>query len=85
MAFIVVFSLCYMYNMEKIIDANEPKFLLGVMQNIENGMPKSHRKHSCNWVLVKNYLMRRTNKGGSTSSNMMCEYMGIDPDAYTFF
>jgi len=71
--------------MEQIIDANEPKFLLGVMRNIEQNMPKNRRKSSLNWVLVKEYLLSHTNKGGSTSSIFMCKYLGIDPDGFTFF
>ena len=71
--------------MEQIIDANEPKFLLGVMRNIEQNMSKNMRKSSLNWVLVKEYLLSHTNKGGSTSSILMCKYLGIDPDCFTFY
>jgi hypothetical protein len=71
--------------MEKLIDANDPSYLLGIMKNIENYMPKSHRKNTANWVLVKNYLLAHTIKGGSNSSFKMCEYIGIDPDAYSFY
>jgi len=71
--------------MDKIIDANEPSYLLGVMRNIENSVPKSHRRNMQNWVLVKNYLLAHTSKGGSHSSYAMCEYLGVDPDAYSFY
>lgn len=71
--------------MENIIDANKPEFLLGVMQNIERLLPKAVRKTRANIWIVRDYLMNVTNKGGKTSSYEMCDYLGIDPDAYTFF
>lgn len=71
--------------MEKIIDANKPEFLLGILQNIEGLLPKQIRKSRANIWIVRDYMMNVTNKGGKTSSYEMCEYLGIDPDAYTFF
>lgn len=68
-----------------IIDANNPKFLLGVLQNIERGMPKAWRKRFSNVVIVRDYLMAHTDKGGRTSSYEMCSYLNIEGDAYTFF
>ncbi len=68
-----------------IIDANEPRFLLGILKNIELGMPKAWRKRNRNVAIVRDFLMSHTSKGGRTSSYEMCEYLGIDGDAYTFF
>lgn len=71
---------------EKVSDVitNEPKYLLGVLKNIESNMPKTERKRKSNVSIVKDYLMCHTSKGGRTSSYEMCEYLGIDADAYTF-
>lgn len=63
---------------------NEPKYLLGVLRNIESNMPKAERKRKSNVSIVKDYLMCHTSKGGRTSSYEMCEYLGIDADAFSF-
>lgn len=70
--------------MENIINANDPKFLLGVLRNIEREMPKAKRKRESNVYIVQHYLMACTSKGGRTSSYEMCEFLGVDGDAYTF-
>ena len=70
--------------MERIIDANEPKYLLGILKNIEHNMPKAWRKRTSNVSVVRDFLMIHTSKGGRTSSYEMCEYLGVDGDAYTF-
>lgn len=64
--------------------SNDPKYLLGVLRNIERSMSKAERKRKSNVSIVKDYLMCHTSKGGRTSSYEMCEYLGIDADAYTF-
>lgn len=69
----------------KIIDANDPKYLLGLLRNIERRMPRTHRKSTSNVAIVRDYLMCHTSKGGRTSSYEMCEYIGIDGDAFTFY
>lgn len=68
-----------------LFDANDPKFLLGVMQNFENEISKAKRKRTSNVALVRDLLMSRTSFGGRTSSYEMCEYLGIDGDAFTFY
>lgn len=71
--------------MEPIIDANDPKFLLGIMRNIEQNIERLDRKSTFNWTLVKKYLLSHTKKAGSTSSNLMCEYMGVNPNGFSFY
>jgi hypothetical protein len=71
--------------MGNLIDANDPMFLLGVMQNVEQRISKKERKSYSNLRLVQLYLMNRTSKSGSTSCWEMCEYIGVDPDGYSFF
>ncbi len=63
---------------------NDPKYLLGVLRNIENNMSRAERKRKSNVSVVRDYLMCHTSKGGRTSSYEMCEYLGIDADAFTF-
>lgn len=70
--------------MENVIDANEPKYLLGVLKNIEREMPKAWRKRTRNYVIVKDFLLSHTSKGGRTSAYEMCEYLGVDADAFKF-
>lgn len=70
--------------MEIIINANEPNYLLGVLKNIENNMPKTWRQRTRNVSIVRDFLLAHTDKGGRTSSYDMCEYLGIDGDAYSF-
>jgi hypothetical protein len=69
---------------ENLIDANDPKYLLGVLRNIERQMPKAWRKRTTNVVIVRDFLMIHTSKGGRTSSYEMCEFLGVDGDGYTF-
>lgn len=72
--------------MESQIENPESKeWQLGVLKNIEQNIPKTHRKEMQNWVIVKNYLTGHTNKGGRTSACIHCEWLGIDPDGYTFY
>jgi hypothetical protein len=70
--------------MENIINANDPEYLLGVLKNIELDMPKAWRKRNSNVMMVRNFLMCHTSKGGQTSSYEMCAYLGIKGDDYTF-
>jgi len=70
--------------MENLIDANDPEYLLGVLRNLERQMPKVWRKRKSNVAIVRDFLMVHTSKGGRTSSYEMCEFLGIDGDAYTF-
>ncbi len=68
-----------------IIDANEPRYLLGVLKNFERQMAKKDRKANTNVKIVGDLLLNHTHKGGRTSSYEMCEFLGIDGDAYTFY
>ncbi len=70
--------------MENIINPNSPEYLLGVLKNIERDMPKAKLKRTSNVVMVSNYLLTHTSLGGRGSSYLMCQYLGIDGDAYTF-
>jgi len=71
--------------MKPLFDANNPEFLLGVMQNFEDEITRAQRRRTTNVELVRDLLMSRTNVGGRTSSYQMCEYLGIDGDAFTFY
>ncbi len=61
-----------------------PAFHLGIMRNVENEISRQKRKHTQNWVLVQDYLLGHTSKGGSTSCCTHCRWMGVDPEGYTF-
>jgi len=52
---------------------------LRLLKNFISYMPKSYRKRTQNWVVVKNFLQWGTSKGGSTSSIEKCRMLGIDP------
>lgn len=69
--------------MENLIDANDPNYLVGVLRNIENKMPKAWRKRTRNVKFVMDFLTAHTSKGGQTSGYEMCEFLGIDGDGYT--
>lgn len=66
-------------------DASRKEFQLSVMQNIELNMPVAKRKRMMNWVIVQEYLLQQTARGGSTSSRVHCRWMGVDPEGYSFF
>ena len=75
-----------MENVEsQVIDANSVAFQLGIMRNVEREILKAKRKRTTNWVLVKDYLLGCTSKGGSTSCYTHCLWMGVDPNGYTFY
>lgn len=61
------------------------EFQLGIMRNVEREISKAKRKRTPNWVLVGDYLLRHTRKGGSTSCYRHCVFLGVDPDGYTFW
>jgi hypothetical protein len=61
------------------------KFILGVLINIEDHMPKAKRKRTTNIRIIMDYLLRRTNKGGRTSGYEQCVKLNVDPDGYTFY
>lgn len=64
--------------------SKDPKFYLGIMRNVEREISRQKRKHTQNWVLVQDYLLGHTSKGGSTSCYIQCRWMGVDPEGYTF-
>jgi len=68
------------YKLEK-----SKKFQLGILQTIEINMKKKKRERIENWVLVQKYLLSRTKNAGRTSAFNHCEFLGINPDGFTFF
>ena len=66
------------------VDFNR-EFQIGILKNIERLMPKETRRHKPNWVIVMDYLLAHTSRGGSTSAYEHCGYLGIDPDGKTFY
>ena len=60
-------------------------FILSILMNIEDYMPKAKRKRTTNIRIVQDYLLRRTMKGGRTSAFEQCFKLNIDPDGYTFY
>ena len=54
-----------------------------LLRNFIDHMPKTYRKKTMNWVIVRDFLQWGTSKGGSTSSIAKCRELGIDPDGYT--
>lgn len=69
----------------QVEDGNSVKFQLGIMRNVEHEIAKRKRKATPNWVLVQEYMLGNTSKGGSTSCCIHCRWMGVDPDGYTFW
>lgn len=68
-----------------IENADSKEWQLGVLRNIERLMPKAHRKRNYNWAIVRDYLLQHTRKGGRTSAHMHCDWLGIDPDGFSFY
>lgn len=72
--------------MKDIIEGiSEDGFILGILKNIEDNMPKSYRARITNLKIIQTYLLGRTSKSGSTSSYQQCNLLGVNPDAYTFY
>jgi hypothetical protein len=67
------------------VDDPGKEWQLGIMRAIERTMSPAKRRRTFNWVLVQEYLLSHTSKGGSTSSAKHCEWLGVNPDGYTFF
>jgi hypothetical protein len=70
--------------MNQLSNLNVPQEQLRILKNIERNMKPKKRKRIYNWVMVMNYLLANTSKGGSTSAHKHCVWLGIDPDGYTF-
>lgn len=69
----------------QIKDANDAKYQLGILQNIEKKTAKSIRRRTPNWKFVMDYLLQHTSKGGQTSCMLHCRFLGVDPDGYSFW
>lgn len=61
------------------------KFQLGIMRNVERQISVQKRKSMQNWQLVQDYLLQHTSKGGSTSCYQHCRFLGVDPEAHSFW
>lgn len=53
-----------------------------ILRNFVEMMPKTYRKRSPNWVLVRDLITKGTNHAGMTSAIQECYKIGIDPDGY---
>ena len=72
--------------MEGLIQGvKEKDFLMGVLLNIEDHMPKAKRKRVTNIRIIQDYILRRTLVGGRSSAFEQCQLLGIEADAYTFY
>jgi hypothetical protein len=61
------------------------KFHLRIMQSVQQNIPKTVRKRTPNWKLVKDFMLGNTSKGGRTSSILHCVFIGVDPDGFSFW
>ena len=68
----------------QVVDPESVFFQLGIMRNIEREMPKAKRNITPNWVMVMDYLLGHTIKGGATSSIEHCRFLGVDPYGDSF-
>lgn len=57
---------------------------LRILNNFICMMPKSYRKRTQNWVVVRDILLTNTATQGSTSCWLKCRELGINPDGYDF-
>ncbi len=60
----------------------EIKDELRIVKNFLSHMPKTYRKRSMNFVVVKDILMRGTSTAGMGSCCKKCLELGIDPYGY---
>jgi hypothetical protein len=67
------------------IDFNSKAFHLDLIHSIESELPKQVRQRHRNSSIVRDYILGNTSKGGSTSCNRYCIWLGIDPYSFTFF
>ena len=56
---------------------------LRVLRNFIGMLPKTYRKRTSNWVIVRDIIMFRTSTAGCTSCMEECGRLGIDPNGYT--
>jgi len=67
-------------------DMNSIEYQIGLLRNIEtNYLTKRERNTRINVWIVGDILTCFTNSAGSTSAYKHCEFLGINPDGYTFF
>ena len=67
-------------------DFNSKEYQLRLLQNFEKCiLSKAERKRTQNVWLVMKLLTQFTSQGGSTSAYNHCNFLGIDPDGYSFF
>lgn len=72
--------------MKELIDGiDKDDFILGILRNIEDYMPKARRKRTSNIRIIQDFILRRTSKGGRASAYEQCIKLGIDPDSNTFY
>lgn len=72
-------------NQIEVDNTETKKYQLGVMRNVERFISRDTRKTYPNWRLVDEFLLRHTEKGGRTSSYIHCQWLGVDPDGFTFW
>ena len=66
-------------------DFNSKEYQLQLLQNYETQiMDEEERKTIANIWVVKQLLTQFTSQGGSTSAYKHCDFLGIDPDGYSF-
>lgn len=56
---------------------------INIIKNFLYRMPKTYRKRTMNWVVVKHILLNRTSTAGRTSCIEKCRELRIDPYGYT--
>jgi cell division septum initiation protein DivIVA len=61
---------------------NSKQWQLGVLKNIGKNMLKQERENTKNWRIVLDYFYPNTSTKNAIEH---CEWLGVDPDAYTFF
>lgn len=54
-----------------------------ILKNCVAMMTKTYRKHTANWVIVRDFLLAGTSTSGSTSCIQKCIDLGIDPYGIT--
>ena len=58
------------------------EYELRILRNYLSMMPKTYRKRTVNFVIVRDLIMQGTGTAGSTSCGKKCVELGIDPYGY---
>jgi hypothetical protein len=74
-----------MGDLDQTVEMDKIKFHLSIMRNVERNIPKTVRKRTYNWKLVMDFMLGNTSKGGRTSCILHCQFLGVDPDGFTFW